>query len=254
MTMLVIVVVGAYAGYALWDNEQIYASADDVQKELLALKPKMEQIEGTNGNEDQKSSFASLHEINEDVTAWISLDNTMIDYPILYGSNNYIYLNRDVYGKFALAGSIFLDSRNEQYFHDRYNLIHGHHMANRKMFGDLDLYKDKTFFEENRTGILFLEDRSYLLTIFSALYAMSYDKIIFAPEKWVDNIEEPLRYAKDISVYKDDEMIERLLMENQYANQGVKEPQIIVMATCSPESDASRFILMAEMTPLEEVE
>lgn len=244
MTILIIVVVGAYAGYALWDNQQIYASTDNVQAELLAFKNKAE-------DNDAGNMFEELKAINPDVNAWLSMDNTKIDYPILRGVNNNTYINKNVYGEYTLAGSIFLDSRNAPYFTDQYNLVHGHHMAERRMFGDLDLYKDQKFFEENRTGVLILEDKTYSLRTFSALYVLSYDKVIFQPNKWINDLKEPLEYAKEISLYKDDEMIDRLYKENEEAKVGGKKPQIILLATCSPESDDSRFVLLAEMIPLE---
>ena len=246
VTMLIIVVVGVYSGYALWDNQQIYDEAGNVQADMLIYKQKAEEI-------DVEAMFAELKEINSDVQAWLTLDNTLIDYPVLQGTSNFSYLNTNVYGKFAMAGSIFLDSRNTPNFYDQYNLVHGHHMSERKMFGDLDLYKDKDFFFENRTGTLILEDREYSLRTFAALYCLDMDVTIFEPDRWADDIEEPLNYVNEISLYKDDEMIRRLLEDNkQFEDE--KKPQIIVLATCSVESDASRFVLLAEMIPVEETE
>ena len=104
--ILILFGIGLYAAYALWDNQQIYSAADDVRADMLQLKPKAE--------EDGGASFEDLLEINPDVRAWITLDGTNIDYPVLQGENNLTYINTDVYGKFALAGSIFLDSRNQE--------------------------------------------------------------------------------------------------------------------------------------------
>ena len=242
---LFLCIAGLYAGYALWDNNQVYAAAQNVQADMIKLKPVLSE-DGEDG-----ASFEELLAINKDVCAWVTVDNTDIDFPILQGETNLSYINTDVYGNFALAGSIFLDSRNAPYFTDQYNLVHGHHMAERRMFGDLDLYKDQKFFEENRTGVLILEDKTYSLRTFSALYVLSYDKVIFQPNKWINDLKEPLEYAKEISLYKDDEMIDRLYKENEEAKVGGKKPQIILLATCSPESDDSRFVLLAEMIPLE---
>ncbi len=52
-------------------------------------------------------------------------------------------------------GSIFLDSRCDNTFHDAYALVYGHHMDNGRMFGDLDKYKDGKFFG-NSAGALIL--------------------------------------------------------------------------------------------------
>ena len=85
---------GVYAAYALWDNSRIYAAAKDVQADMLKLKPQTQDVE--NG-----ASFEELLAVNPNVCAWVSLDNTKVDYPVLQGANNMIYLNQDVYGDFA---------------------------------------------------------------------------------------------------------------------------------------------------------
>jgi sortase B len=128
--ILALCTAGIYASYALWDNNRVYAAVDDVQADMLKLKPAVE---------DEKPSFEELLKINPDVRAWVTLDNTGIDYPVVQGKTNLSYINTDVYGNFSLAGSIFLDSRNDGNFNDTYSLLYGHYMENSKMFGDLEL-------------------------------------------------------------------------------------------------------------------
>ena len=105
----------SYAGYALWDNNQVYAAAENVQDSMIKLKPVI--------TEEAGASFEELLAVNPDVCAWVTLDNTNIDFPILQGETNLTYINKDVYGNFALAGSIFLDSRNDHDFHDLVSLL-----------------------------------------------------------------------------------------------------------------------------------
>lgn len=238
---LALLVMGLYAGYALWDNGQIYSAAENVRTDMLLYKPKLAE-DGEAG-----PTLDELRAINPDVRAWLTLDNTMIDYPVVQGATNFTYLNTDVYGNFSLAGSIFADTRCDPNFQDRYTLIHGHHMAERRMFGDLDLYKDQEFFKENRTGTLILEDRIYSLVTIACLVAAANDDVIFSPERWADDIEEPLRYARAAAMHYDDAMITRLLEENELAAGGGRTPQILVLATCSSEYTDARTILLAEM-------
>ena len=127
---LSLLIAGAYAGYCLWDNHQIYAAAENVQDDMIRLKPKTDDTA-----EEQGPSFAELLRVNQDVKAWLTLDHTQIDYPVLQGEDNFAYINTDVYGNFALAGSIFIDSRCDPSFADPYTLLHGHHMENSRMFG-----------------------------------------------------------------------------------------------------------------------
>lgn len=243
MVMIALVVMGAYAGYALWDNQQIHSAAGNVQEELLLYKSKAK-----NENLDM---FEELRKINPDVQAWLELDNTQIDYPMLCGETNSYYLSRNVYRQFALEGSIFIDTRCNKELRSCYSLVHGHHMTYHQMFGDLDLYKDEEFFWKSRTGTVLLPDREYELRTFAVLITDALHDIIFEPQEWAENIEKPLLYAREASMYKDDEMIDRLLLENEEAKKGGKKPQIIVMATCSAEYDASRTVLLCEMIPVE---
>lgn len=244
--LLTLVVMGGYAGYALWDNSQVYTAAGSAYDELLVIKEQA-QDEG-----DAPSMLEQMQAINEDVRAWLTMDNTKIDYPLLYGETNQYYLNRNVYREFALHGSIFIDSRCDPEMRGAYTLLHGHHMANRLMFGDLDLYKDEAFFEANRTGTLILPDRIYSLRTFACLVVPANDAIIFSPDRWRDDISEPLAYARsDAALHADGEQIERLLAQNARALEaGEAPPQIVVLATCSSEYTDARTILLAEMQEL----
>ena len=78
----------SYAGYALWDNNQVYAAAENVQDSMIKLKPVVTEEEG--------ASFEELLAVNPDVCAWVTLDNTNIDFPILQGETNLTYINKDV--------------------------------------------------------------------------------------------------------------------------------------------------------------
>lgn len=240
MTFVVVVflaVAGIYSAYALWDNAQVYAAVDDVQSELLKLKPVVE--------EDGGASFDELRAINPDVCAWLTLDNTEIDYPVLQGEDNLTYINTDVYGNFALAGSISLDSHCDNTFHDQYSLIYGHHMANSKMFGDLDLYEDQQFFEKNRTGTLILPDRSYNLEILACLRVSASEDAIFSPEQWEENVGGLLTFAKENALYFHKDIMKKASTEE---NEG-QHPQILAMITCSSEFTDARTVLLAVMEP-----
>ena len=90
--VLALLLAGAYALYALRDNSQIYASADKVQEELLKLKPELQEASSDSG-----ASFKELLSLNADICAWVTVDNTTIDYPVVQGGSNLSYINKDVY-------------------------------------------------------------------------------------------------------------------------------------------------------------
>lgn len=236
--ILALIIAGVYSIYALWDNHRIYAAAENVQADLLQLKP-----------DGSRASFEKLRKINPDVCAWITLDETNIDYPVLQGKDNIEYLNTDVYGNFALAGSIFLDTRCDNTFHDRYSLIYGHHMDQSKMFGDLDLYKEKEFFDTNKTGKLIVPGGTYDLEIFACMTVASSDQMIFDPPRWQADIDGLINYSKQGALHFYD--------STALNRESGKQPHVLALSTCSTEYSEARTVVLTVMksfTPVEEEE
>ena len=128
--------------------------------------------------------FKDLLSQNKDTVAWLKMDGTHIDHPVVQGKDNFEYINKGFDGKFYQGGSIFLDEGNAKDFTDQYIIIHGHHMARGAMFGDVAAYLDKTFFEDNTSGQLITPGAVYELTVCGAGIADAYDGAVYytAPE------------------------------------------------------------------------
>ena len=241
MVSFVLICTGAYACYALWDNHQVYQAAEDVRADMLRLKPS---AEGEGG-----PSFEELLKINPDVCAWITMDNTRIDYPVLQGEDNMAYINTDVYGDFALAGSIFLDSRCDREFDQAYSLLYGHHMENGSMFGDLDLYKEEKFFRENRTGTLLLPAKVMSLQTMACLLAEASDDKVFETDQWQEDIPGFLDYVRENALYCEEELLDAVEEQERAAVAGGEQEssRILVLSTCSSEFTNARTILITLM-------
>ncbi len=233
---LCLLVAGAYAVYALWDNAQVYAAVENVQFDMLQRKPVVPET-GEEG-----PTFEELLKINGDVCAWLTLDGTEIDYPVLQGENNLSYINTDVYGNFALAGSIFLDSSCSRSFQDSYHLLYGHHMEGGKMFGDLDRYKDQTFFQEHTTGTLILPDRSYTLRVFACLVEPASEPAIFSPWQWKEDVSGLVDFVDENALLVRQETVDQIRASEEH-------PQVLAMSTCASEFTDARTILLALMEP-----
>lgn len=229
----------AFASYALWDNSMIYKSVDDVQASILQYKPEVS---------DPQMTFAELLKINPDVRAWLTLDGTNIDYPVVQGKTNLTYINTDIFGEFALAGSIFLDSRNDGLLKDDYSLLYGHDMDEGKMFGDLSLYKKEAFFKENKTGTLMTPEQTYDLKIFATLLVPSSEERIFNTSVWQDNSADLIEYAKSNALHLNEQVIE--------ASQKLddKLPNVIAFTTCSSEFTQARTVVLAFIEPISDTQ
>lgn len=91
----------------------------------------------------------ALHEENPDCIGWISIEGTVIDYPVMYHpeEENY-YLKRDFYGDYSSNGCIFLSELCDPETSDNL-IVYGHHMSSGAMFAALDNYKEQEFYLEH---------------------------------------------------------------------------------------------------------
>jgi sortase B len=192
---LIWILVLCLASYAMYDTYSVYDKAND--RSLLRYKPQTK-ITDTDGEPA----------VIPNSVAWLTLDDSPIDYPVMQGGDNNEYLNKDPFGDFSLAGSIFLDYRNAKDFSDYYSLLYGHHMEHEAMFGALDHWKDQEYFDSHRTGTLIIGNKEYKLKIFAVLNCMSYDEEVFYPF----NKENILSYLKQkAAIYEEPDVSGRLL-------------------------------------------
>lgn len=191
--------------------------------------------------------FDELKAINPDVNGWLTMPETAIDYPLVQGETNYSYINTDVYGEFALSGSIFLDSRNDNEYLDVYSLLYGHNMSKHRMFGDVNLYKDQEFFEANQQGELYLPDKKHTLQAVSCIVCSASDWVRFNPERWSElTNEEILQYAQEDALYVSETGLNAL----QTVLEAGEKPRLVALSTCSNEFTDARTILLTIMDPV----
>lgn len=215
-----------YGGYSLWDTAMVYSGAF-LSEELLAFKP-------ASDDPNSNPTLTELQEINPDVRAWLTVYETNIDYPVVQGETDWDYINTDIYGEFALSGSIFLDSRNSPDFSDAYNIVYGHHMDNGGMFGDVVEFVNEDYFQAHPTGRLYLPDATYDITLFACVQTDAYDSMIYNPTPSDKDVGRLLAYIQDNAV--------------QSRDIGVKESdQIIGLSTCAEAQTNGRVVIFGRL-------
>ncbi len=88
---------------------------------------------------------------NDDYIGWISIENTVIDYPMVQANDNDFYMRRGFDKQRLQHGSIFMDYRNNNDLSDVHTVIYGHAMLDGTMFRALDKYQSKDFYLEHQT-------------------------------------------------------------------------------------------------------
>ena len=202
--------------YALIDSYLVYQHANDTS--LLKFKP------GYEGEEPDRS-------IRGDMVAWLTVEDTKIDDPVMQGKNNEEYLNKDPYGDYSMSGSIFLDSRNNKAFTDGYSLIYGHHMEGDAMFGALHHFLEKGFMKKHPTGILTVGETVYEIRFFAAMEASATQEYIFAPTEYEK--QAVFDYVKKhADIYR-----------KKVADKIGKEDRLIALSTCKYPDSVDRVVV-----------
>jgi SrtB family sortase len=91
--------------------------------------------------------WSALRQINPDLIGWIRFkEPAVINYPVVQGKDNKVYLKKSFGKNFVKAGTIFMNYANDPKFGDSSTIIYGHNMNDGSMFASLKKYKDKAFF------------------------------------------------------------------------------------------------------------
>ena len=81
--------------------------------------------------------FTELKSINDETVAWLKVEGTNINYPVVQTDNNDYYLDRSFNKTKNYAGWVFMDYRNNILGEDQNTIIYAHGRLNGTMFGSL---------------------------------------------------------------------------------------------------------------------
>ena len=215
-----------FGAYALYDAHVVNSSAK-LSKDILNLRPKE--------NQESQFSLNPLKEINPDICAWIRINDTNIDYPIVRGKDNTEYLNRNYKKEYSTAGSLFLDYRNENDFKDDYSIVYGHNMKSNYMFSDIKKFDNAEFFEQHKVGTLYTENEVYKLEIFCVARVSAFSNDIY-----------------NLVIYKNGKTDELINTFNSNASfkralEFTGNDKLILLSTCSSSGSNDRLVLVARL-------
>ncbi|MCL2365455.1 MAG: class B sortase [Oscillospiraceae bacterium] len=223
--LIIIFLLIAFSCYAIWDSGQVHNIASHRQYEMY--KPTVA---------GDTTSFEDLQTINPDVFAWLTVYGTNIDYPVVQGQDNKIYVNTNARGRHALSGAIFLDFRSAPDFSDFNSILYGHHMENRVMFGEIALFSDRGYFEARRYGMLYFDGKEHGLEFFAFVHTDAYDTTVFKTA--ITEPDEQQAYL--------DLLLQTAVHTRNYVPVTVSD-RIVLLSTCSPNSTNGRDILIGRI-------
>jgi sortase B len=79
----------------------------------------------------------SSKEKNQETVAWLKVNNTNINYPVVQTKNNEYYLRHDFNKRYNTNGWVFADYRADFRYFGNNTIIYAHNLTNRQLFGSL---------------------------------------------------------------------------------------------------------------------
>ena len=176
--------------------------------------------ESVTEKKDKTMNVTKLKGENKDCIGYLEVPGTSISYPIMQTRDNpNYYLNHDFDKNYSFYGTPYLSAYCDLKKSDNL-IIYGHNINGGKMFGALEQYKEKDFFDRHRK-IYFTTDRRREYEVFAV---MSVNVRKFKYWKFI--------MARDEKDY--DEFAQKVL-EHSMWNIGGKpkyKEQILMLSTC----------------------
>ena len=160
--------------------------------------------------------FKSLKEKNSDTIAYIKVNGTNIEYPVVKSNDNSYYLRRNFEKKYNVAGWPFADYKNKFDGNDKNIVIYGHNMKDGSMFGTLKKTLTTSWQEntENHKIILVTENNQYTYTVFSTYKIENeeyYIKTNFNSDdeynEFLNTIKKRSNYDYNVTLNSDDQVL-----------------------------------------------
>lgn len=157
----------------------------------------------------------NLKNINSDTVAYLKVESTNINYPVVKSSDNEYYLNHSFNKNKNQEGWIFLDYRNNINNLDNNTIIYGHNRLTGTMFGTLKNLLNKSYQESTNHYIyLTTENNNYVFEVFSTYITSNesyYLKTTFKDDneylEFLNTLKSRSTYNFNIELNSDDKII-----------------------------------------------
>jgi len=249
---LVLLAVISFSSYQLWSINQSTVQEAEVHRWLMQYRPISQPPASSEASWESalvdfdddiapalpqivNQSIVDLQTERPSVVGWLTIPNTRIDYPFAQGADNDHYLHTDLNGSRSAAGTVFMDFRNSRDLSDFNTIIYGHHMRSGSMFAALQQFNNQSFFDDNRTGTIFLANATYEIEFMAFAVIQPNDAGIYNPTittdagriAFLDHVRSVARHYRNVNVTEND--------------------RIITLSTCNYEFNNARMVLIGRL-------
>lgn len=227
----IILVSGYKIGKTMWEYQMAKSAYTNISEKTAKVDPK--QFTGV-------VDWKALKKVNPDVQGWLYQKDTVINYPVVQGTDNDTYLHTRFDKQWSGGGTLFVDCRMEKDFKGFNSIIYGHHMKDGSMFRSIRGYtKEDGYYDKHKTLELATPHGNYHLVVFSAFitkatdedtYKMTYDEA--EKQAYIDRAWE----RSELPITRDSVDV-------------TKNDRLVTLSTCAYDYEEARYIVMCKMVP-----
>ena len=209
------------------DNEQ---KKIFIELENIVTEEQEEKIE-------DNINLKELYELNNDFVGWLKIENTNMSYPIMQTDTNRkdYYLRKNFYKEYSQLGTPYIAEYCDVQTSDNL-IIYGHHINNYQMFGELEKYKKKEFFENHKVinfNTIYEKANYEIIAVFKTVAYTGFNYYKFYNANTEQEFNDFIQKCKELSFYN--------IEETAYYGD-----KLITLSTCEYSSQNGRLVVVAK--------
>ena len=229
LIVFVLIFCGVYFGIQIYNNHINETPTDTtVPTTVSEVQQKVE----------NPIDFASLQAANSEIYAYIKIEDTNVDYPIVQSAtDDEFYLRHTAEDKsWSASGAVYTESVNTKTFNDRVTVIYGHNGYGDTFFTTLHRFEKDDFFNNHPYFYIYTPEKKLTYQVISAF---KYDdRHIMNSFNFADTVQflefeqylsNPSSALKNVRTQLDKELDE--------------DSKIVVLSTCITNQKSSRYLV-----------
>lgn len=240
--LFIILALICVSGYKVYDYFKAQKEAENSVSHLTELAvtpapiPETETVQEVQKQEALcpiSVDFDALHTENKDIIAWLHLPDTVINYPVLQADDNSYYLHRLTNGYWNIAGSLFLDCRNNATLSDPNSVIYGHNMTNNTMFGTLMDYARQEYYDKHPHMFIITPEKTYRLELLAGFVTDTSSEVYVFPQ---DEEATASQLAKWLEI-----------SDFQTVYEYTQGSRLVTLSTCAEDYGNKRYVVVGAL-------
>lgn len=233
--ILLLIVIMSISSYFFFINLQ----NDNRQEEIFEEIKIIAEENNTDKNETSQNNninMQKLYNINNDIVAWIQIENSNIDYPVMQTKENpNYYLRKNFYKQYSYLGTPYLAENCTLNTSDNL-IVYGHHINNAKMFGELENYKSEKYYSNHKFIKFYTleEYREYeIIAVFKTIANTGFKYYNFINAQNKDEFDTFINRCKELSFF-------------YIENTAIYGDSLLTLSTCDYSSKNARLVIIAK--------